>query len=223
MKLTVVIPYYNRRQLLINTLESFCTEHPIDTVIVDDGSDKEHEVYDIPNLFSHLRIKILRLNHTAKWRGATTAFNEGFNLVKEGVILINSSECVHIGSVIDYIFENFQENDYIAFATKMGTINKPEWWGVRAAIGNAIPYCAAISKKNMDLLGGYDNRFLKGVGYDDYDFFHRVKNLKLNVKIVDEPYVLHQYHKPTEYPNTINLDLLNYLNKHYPNRIKANA
>ena len=37
MKLTVVIPYYNRRELLLNVLRSFVTEHPIDTIIVDEG------------------------------------------------------------------------------------------------------------------------------------------------------------------------------------------
>ena len=74
----------------------------------------------------------------------------------------------------------------------------------------------------MDILGGYDERFAKGIGFDDYDFTHRVKNLGLNIKVIDDPYVIHQWHKPTEYTNTINYDLLMFLNSKYPDRIKAN-
>lgn len=219
MKLSVLIPYYNRRQLLINTLKSFQSEHPFEVIIVDDSTD--NSISDILEIFPKLNIKI-HCTGNKLWRGVITAINTGISLVKEGNIMINSAECKHVGSVIDYVFDNFRPEDYMCFATRMGTIDdRPEWWGVRREIGNAIPYCAVLSKENMDLLGGYDTRFMKGIGYDDYDFFHRVKNLKLEIKIIDEPYVYHQYHKPTDYPNTINLDLLSYLNKNEPGRIKA--
>ena len=219
MKLSVVIPYYNRRQLLINTLKSFQSKYPFEVIIVDDSTD--NSISDIPEIFPKLNIKI-HYTGNKSWRGSIVAINTGISLVKEGNIMINSAECKHVGSVIDYVFENFSPKDYMCFATRMGTIDdRPEWWAVRRQIGNAIPYCAVLSKENMDLLGGYDTRFMKGIGYDDYDFFHRVKNLKLEIKIIDEPYVYHQYHKPTDYPNTINLDLLSYLNKNEPGRIKA--
>ena len=99
---------------------------------------------------------------------------------------------------------NFNDPDFVRNAQKHGA-----WWGVHSTIGNMIPYCGVISKENMDILGGYDLRFVSGIGYDDYDFTHRVKNLKLKTKIIDDPFVFHQWHKPTEYPNTKNLDLLN--------------
>lgn len=217
MRISVVIPYYNRKQKLINVLKSIGDVFEI--IVVDDGSDKEHQIYDLD-----FPIRIIRLEKTG-WRGPTIAYNAGFKAVEGDVILINSSECVHVGDIVGYVSDNFSMGDYMAFSALMGIKEGMDmdkcWWGVHSTIGNCIPYCAAISKENMDILGGYDERFVGGIGYDDYDFTHRVKNLKLKIKIVDNPFVFHQWHKPTEYPNTKNLDLLNSLNKNFPDRIKC--
>jgi glycosyltransferase involved in cell wall biosynthesis len=225
MKLSIVIPYYNRRELLINVLKSINMTGDIEVIIVDDGSDEENRLN-----FHLMDYKLLILERSKVWRGACVAYNAGFKEATGDVIMINSSECIHVGDVTGYIFENFKENDYFSFSTYMMNqnedLNKPKFknfWGVHSSVGNFIPYCGVISKKNMDLLGGYDERFAKGIGFDDYDFTHRVKNLKLNMKCIDDPYVIHQWHSPTKYPNTLNYDLLMYLNKNFPDRIKANG
>lgn len=220
MKLSIVIPYYNRKQLLANVMDSINMTENIEVIIVDDGSDERIDL---------LNYRIIRLERSNEWRGACVAYNEGFKSATGDVIMINSSECVHVGNITKYVFKNFKENDYFSFATYMMNadedLNNPRFdnfWGVHSTIGNSIPYCGVISKYNMDLLGGYDERFVKGIGFDDYDFTHRVKNLGLNIKVIDNPYVIHQWHKPTEYTNTINYDLLMDLNKNFPDRIKAN-
>lgn len=249
MRLSIVIPYYNRRDKLINVLKSIDFSYPIEIVLVDDGSDKEHEVYDLPNIYP--AIKLIRLERKG-WSGTAIPLNIGFNKASGNMVMINSSECIHIGNVVEYVFRNFKSDSYMAFSCLMGRENidirdflwdKPKkflkqidkfnskyelpsqrtWWGVHLTVGNFIAYCAVISKKNMDLLGGYDERFVAGVGYDDYDFIHRVKNLGLNMICVDKPFVFHQWHKPTDYPNTKNLELLKMLNEKFPKRIKANG
>jgi len=234
MRLSVVMPYYNRRSLIKNVLASI-TPGDIEVIIVDDGSSMEHQIDDILDDYD-FDIRLLKLAIKTAWRGPTIAYNVGFKEAQGDVIIINSSECIHVGNIIGYVTKNFRDNDYMAFSACMGepgieydyskdflkkAQEKGAWWGVHSSIGNMIPYCAAISKKNMDILGGYDLRFVEGIGYDDYDFTHRVKNLKLNTMIVDNPFCFHQWHKPTEYPNTRNLDLLKYLNLTEPDRITA--
>lgn len=222
MKLSIVIPYYNRRQLLENVLKSINKIWEIEIIVIDDGSDEENRViYDW--------CKVIRLERSESWRGACIAYNVGFKEATGDVIMINSSECIHVGDVVGYVFNNFKEDNYFSFSTYM--MDKDEYlsaprfdnfWGVHSSVGNSIPYCGVISKKNMDILGGYDERFVYGIGFDDYDFTHRVKNLGLKIKVIDDPYVIHQWHQPTEYKNTINYDLLMNLNKNFPDRIKAN-
>jgi len=236
MKLSIVIPYFNRKPLLLTVLKSFNINYPVEVVIVDDGSSQEHHVDDIINDYD-FGIKLIKLEPKIQWRVPVMAANIGFKEATGDVILVNGSEVVHIGDIIGYVFNNFKSDDYFAFSACMGRkptdikYDDPDflkkiqeenaWWGVHSTIGNSIPYCAAISKENMDILGGYDSRFVGGVGFEDYDFTNRVKNLGLEISIIDNPFCFHQYHESVKYPNNKNLELLKYLNEHEPDRIKA--
>ena len=50
----------------------------------------------------------------------------------------------------------------------------------------------------MDKLGGFDERYAGGIGYDDNDFIARIR-ARMTVEITDSPLVVHQAHKPTDY------------------------
>jgi glycosyltransferase involved in cell wall biosynthesis len=214
MKLSIIIPYHNRRKLLINVLESINFKD-VELIIVDDGSQET-----IDDLKEFYPINLIKLPYHDNWQNPCIAYNTGFNAATGDVIMLNSSEVVHAGNVIDYVFENFREGIYMSFATKMQNPGE-EWWGVHSSLGNFIPYCAVIGKKDLEKLSGYDERFVKSMGWDDYDFTTRVYNLGLKMICVDDPFVIHQYHKPTEYTNMLNKDLLDYLDSNYPGRIKA--
>lgn len=58
----------------------------------------------------------------------------------------------------------------------------------------AFHFCAALRREQMDALGGFDERFAHGVGFDDDELLARVRRLGLQVSIVDQPCVLHQWH-----------------------------
>jgi GT2 family glycosyltransferase len=58
----------------------------------------------------------------------------------------------------------------------------------------AFHFCAAIRRTRMEDLGGFDERFAEGVGFDDDELLARVRRLGLHVAIVDDPCVLHQWH-----------------------------
>jgi GT2 family glycosyltransferase len=215
-------------------------------VIVDDGSDKEHQIYDVHTLFPELKIELIRLEKDKKWRGAVVAYNTGFKAAKGDGILINSSECVHMGAIIEYAFYYLEHKNYISFSAyeareeetkklcdfdwetpivtnKLFEIFEPfnHWWRSHPTNVTLIPYCAAIRREDMEQLNGYDERFIDGIGFDDYDFVDRVKNLGLKTTLVDDPFCVHQHHKPTEYTNTKNLDLWQRLAKEHPKRIRA--
>jgi hypothetical protein len=61
----------------------------------------------------------------------------------------------------------------------------------------AYHFCAALRRDTMKDLGGFDERFAHGVGFDDDELLARICRLGLRVSIVDEPCVLHQWHYTT--------------------------
>ena len=59
-------------------------------------------------------------------------------------------------------------------------------------------FCSALTRENMNKLGGFDERYANGIGFDDDDLVNRIKRLKLEMVICDELSVIHQWH-PTVY------------------------
>lgn len=68
-------------------------------------------------------------------------------------------------------------------------------------------FCAAMTKKNMELLNGFDERYGEGIACDDEEFVIRIGRLGLKKIIVDEVSVIHQWHLPSIYmmPNASKL------------------
>ena len=243
--ISIVMPYYNRRKLLIATLNSivyYKDDWLIEIIIVDDGSDEK--INDIHDLFPQLDINLIVVERSAKWRGPTIAYNIGFNAVKGDIILINCPECLHIGNIIEYVYTHLWPKSYISFSTYDGTERMNNmfcnidwndygsitnahrsitggWWRSHTTNYTLIPFCAALHTEDMEELSGYDERFEIGIGYDDYDFTDRIKNLGLDSYLISDPYVLHLDHPAPVYSNNLNLDLLMKLRKNFPVRIKA--
>jgi glycosyltransferase involved in cell wall biosynthesis len=221
MKLSIVIPYHNRRQLFLNVLKSINIRDDVELIIVDDGSNEQNKINDIKILFPKFNINLIVLPEHRKWQNPCIAYNTGFNAATGDLIMLNSSEVIHVGDVIGYVFDHFKDNMFICFSTLMKNADGTSWWGTHSSIGNFMTYCAVLSRKNMETLSGYDERYQFSMGFDDYDFTRRVYHLGLGMICIDKPYCIHQYHEPTKYTNEINKDLLSYLDKNFPKRIKA--
>lgn len=251
--ISIVIPYYNRRTLLLNTLRSILyfiyNGVDIETIIIDDGSTKSESINDVPDLFKKLNIKLIVLRKgCVGWRSPSTAYNYGFNIAQGETVLLNSSDCFHVGSILEYVAGNITDKRYLNFSTFHGSdslnnvFNRLDWnstkllpsinsalgdfsdgwWRCHSVINRTfIPFCAAISRTNLETLNGYDELFTDGIGYDDYDFTDRITNLGLEMILADEPFCVHQAHPLIEYKGTRNRDLLSLLNRTEPNRIKA--
>ena len=60
-------------------------------------------------------------------------------------------------------------------------------------------FCSAITKKNMNLLGGFDERYAMGIARDDVEFVDRITRLGLKKEIPTEVSVIHQWHSKVEH------------------------
>jgi hypothetical protein len=156
------------------------------------------------------------------------AYNIGFKKTMGKIIIIQNPECYHVGNILEYTKENLNEQDYFSYScfsvnTKELTkkllshnnihqlINDPSflnenklfginWYNHPTEPGRNVAYhfCSAIYKDKLDLIGGFDKRFIDGYCFDDDAFVLSIKfNLKLNIKIIEpnNVFVIHQHHE----------------------------
>ena len=234
MKVSIVSAYNNRKEFFLKTLESISkTSHnDFEFIVVDDCSDEEHRLEDILKDYNFL--KLIRLEKKDKWYiNPCIPFNKGFKHVTGDVVIIQNPECYHVGDIISYTVNNLKENDYFSFGCFSldenktnkflnGEYNKMEDFIVNKSVSSnnsdgwynhslyrsvGYHFTSAIYKSKLDYLGGFDERFAYGIGYDDDEFLKRVKQI-CNYVIVDNPLVFHQYHYNYNTYDKINYDKL---------------
>ena len=82
-------------------------------------------------------------------------------------------------------------NSHVSISNFLGWYNHPI---VRPC---AYHFCSAITKKNIDEMGGFDERYSSGYSYDDNELLTRIKRKGLIVKIIppeSKVYTVHQFH-----------------------------
>lgn len=117
--ISVCMHYYNRRKLLISTLNSFLLSENInDTefVIVDDASSDENKIHDLPELFPTLKFKLFRYEPNEKtWLCPVIPCNKSISLSTGDIIIIQNPECIPMFDILKYTRENIKLNDYMCY------------------------------------------------------------------------------------------------------------
>jgi len=228
MKISIVATYFNRRPLLETTLLSINESviKDFEFIVVDDGSDEEHDITDLMQTYPFLRVIKIK-KEEKKHVNPSVPFNIGIKDATGEIIILQNPECFHLDDIMSYVDENLKENEYYAFSTysinkdqtnratskpnltrdDMRTIisplvprifydfNLPGWYNHSTYRPKAYHFCAAIHNSNMKKLNGFDERYGDGIGYDDDEFLNRVMKLGLNVRIIDDRVVVHQFHE----------------------------
>lgn len=192
-----------------------------EVIAVDDGSDEFERIEDLQYIYPFLRV--IRLEKENKWYlNSCIPFNIGFSEVKGDKIIIQNPECFHLSPILEYVEKNLADNHYLSFACysldKKNTdeehvffnqdylknlISKNNrtctydgdlgWYNHSIHRPKAYHFCAALTTNDLFDLGGFDERYAKGIGYDDDEFIWRVKR-KLKINFIDDLIVLHQNH-----------------------------
>lgn len=193
-----------------------------EVIVVDDGSDEAERLEDLQTDYPFLRV--IRLEKQNKWyKNPCIPFNFGFEAVKGDKIIIQNPECYHFGAILAYVDAHLKENEYLSFGCfSMDKLNTDDdalffdekniakliennnrsfttdgdlgWYNHSKFRPEAFHFCAAIMSTDLFDLGGFDERYAKGVGYDDDELIWRIKNKKMQIKFIDDQIVLHQNH-----------------------------
>ena len=75
----------------------------------------------------------------------------------------------------------------------------PGWYNHTVYRPAAYHFCSAMFRNKMQELNGFDERYAKGIAYDDDEFITRIRRNKMDIKIIDSLTVYHQYHGGVSY------------------------
>ena len=226
--------YYNRKEQLLNTLNSINnSKHKdnIQIIIVDDCSTNNYKLNLNELLIINKNIELITLTKETKWyTNPCIPFNIGFKKIKNNNVIIQNSECYHNGDIIDYVLNNLNNNNYLSFGCYSLTENQDlnninitnkivsfdgdnGWYNHSTIRPVYYHFCSAITHENLKKLGGFDERFANGIGYDDNELLIRIDRLGLTKTIIDTPNVFHQYHYNEKSKNNgiYNTDLYNLI------------
>jgi glycosyltransferase involved in cell wall biosynthesis len=234
MKISIVTAYYNRKKLFINTLNSIkkTLHDDFEVIVVDDASNEENRLEDLKEEYDFLNV--IRINPEDKWWiNPCIPFNIGFKHIKGDFVILQNPECFHTKDIIKYVADNITENDYFSFGCyslnkdKTNRIEEFEsftfenrgvsydgedsWYNHSKYRPVGYHFTSAISKRKLNLLNGFDERFANGLAYDDNEFLYRINKI-CNFKFIDDPFVLHQNHyneqEISEEKKIINLEFI---------------
>lgn len=216
--ISIVSAYFNRRDLLIKTLNSLQNSQikNFEYIVVDDASNDEHKIDDLSDIYSFL--KVIRIEPSDKWWvNPCVPFNMGFKECKGDIVILQNPECKHIGDVLKKASE-ITDNEYYSFACysldEKNTYDKEDfeilnvgasrdgqlsWYNHSIFRPKGYHFCSVITKKNLDELGGFDMDYADGIAYDDDEFLFRIRKKGIQVKIIDYPFVAHQWHQSVNY------------------------
>jgi glycosyltransferase involved in cell wall biosynthesis len=213
--------YYNRKKLFIETLKSICRTscQDFEVIAVDDMSSEEERIEDLVSQFPFL--KVYRVDKKI-CGNSCMAYNMGIAKATGDIIVLQNPECLHVHDVLSYMEKNVNDTNYITtavysideriqkvlpiilrgegFEDFMKSLpqcfveNYIGWYNHSKHRPCYFHFCAGISKSNMDKLGGFDERFVNGIAFEDAELIYRIDCLKLKKIIADDMLVIHQWH-----------------------------
>jgi glycosyltransferase involved in cell wall biosynthesis len=237
-KISIVTAYKNRKESLLNTLRSIeksVCRGDLEVVITDDVSDDKNQIGDLLQLGFSFPIKTIIVQPEQRWwKNPCVPFNLAIKQAEGKTIILQNPENYHVTDIVKHALDNVNDTNYITYKvfaltedqskdlpgtivqTPFETISvagHPNGWynhpRHRAGYYHFVSAISADVLKNK--LGGFDERFAQGWGFDDDDLIIRINRLGLNKSIVEEHLALHQWHPGSVPFNPTNEGLRNQI------------
>lgn len=118
-KISIIMTHYNRIQQLMHTLctiqESNYPKELIEVICYDDRSNKEQCIIDLSKYSYSIKIIYGNFERDESIINPGYSYNNAFKYINGEYVIIQNSECMHIGDIITFAIKNLKENSLISF------------------------------------------------------------------------------------------------------------
>lgn len=216
--ISVIMAYFQRPLQLRNTLESYRhfygSDLDYEVVIVDDSSYKHQELLDLLKEFEDIKFVTEYVDRKSRQvRGPGVVMNRAAELASSPILALTNPENLHLGPVLTDAVATVKRGAYRVYAcrtlreiprkfefvrrdpesfTDKGVMNG--WYVHSKHYPRQLHFMSAIHAEDWRMIGGFDPEFDNGCGYDDDDLVESIKHAGLNIEIIDDPHVAHQWH-----------------------------
>lgn len=194
--ISLILPYWDRQEAADKALALLAEQYvglDIEVVIVDDGNRVPFLVPALP-----LEITVVRLPAKSEPKSPCTPWNAGVKAARGDIIILSCIEVLHTTPVIQAMVEQLRA------AGQMGYVLAAAWcpddgiWHCHSSVkvptcpdGSGIGFCSALHKDLYQAVGGFDEKYRDGAGYEDRDFIWRLHKAGAKFITRDDLVVVH--------------------------------
>jgi len=193
----------------------------LELIVVDDASDEGLRAKTVIEELG-AEVTLVEVSNEEKyWINPSVPYNMGFAEVTGDVVVIQNAECVHVGPILRDMRSRVGSGSYVAAPCYASTeaeygllskvdggnvggqvrsivqpFKKEQWYHHPSAFPKWYHFCAGITTKNLQKLGGFNEAYALGYCFEDNDFLLRIRK-KLRVCIDSTSnglFVVHQWH-----------------------------
>ena len=207
IKYSVIMPYYDRIWQFRNTLDSFRRYYKdredFEIIVVEDFKNStQTEFHNGLMWMIHVYQKYMKVNYSLGPSVITynpvSLFNIGMALTRGRYVILTSPECRHEVDVFQGLDKEFEENPDAYVICGCMSIDRDgkfhKWYQHSIYRNGKYHFCSALSKKICDQIGGFDERFAEGYGYDDDAFRNTLEQARIPFILRNDLLVAHQHH-----------------------------
>lgn len=204
MKYSLILPYYRRPELR-KALESFAHHYvgrdDYEVLVVEDSKNEadynRHVELDCIIYEFSRKMKIRYFLDEKVSYNPAHKYNLGVSAAEGQFIVLSNPEVVHDTNILAGLDEAFAKDPEVYVVCACAAIDKGVLisWYQHSRMRNALfHFCSAMSKANYQKVGGFDEVYCGGIGFEDEDFVRRVTMAGIRVIPKDDLITAHLEH-----------------------------
>ena len=159
------------------------------------------------------------------WNNPAPLYNVAASMASHSIIGLTNPENLHMGPVFTHAVSSLRDNEYLVYAcasidfTPKSLSECESLWdkpGYRTELGGhswyihskhyprLLHFMSVMNASDYCSIGGFDEEYENGYCYEDDDFVRRVKKHGMKISIVDDPFVIHQFHSRGHHSTVMN-------------------